>query len=121
MIIDANADGEIQLSEAAAVAKLDISSSWLTNVQGIEAFVNLTHFDGQRNELNGFFDQINALPQLQYVRVGFAAINLSEIVISNRPSLKELLYESVSVVNSIRFDNCPALEKIEITDSPLHN
>jgi hypothetical protein len=40
--IDANGDGEIQVSEALQVSYIDVSDCSITNLQGIEFFTNLS-------------------------------------------------------------------------------
>lgn len=51
--VDTNNDGEIQLGEALAVTKLDISDRGLTNISGIESFTNLTYLSCTSNALGG--------------------------------------------------------------------
>ncbi|UPT70943.1 MAG: T9SS type A sorting domain-containing protein [Flavobacterium sp. JAD_PAG50586_2] len=51
--VDTNNDGEIQLSEALAVTKLDISDRGLTNISGVENFTNLTYLSCASNALGG--------------------------------------------------------------------
>lgn len=51
--VDTNNDGEIQLSEALAVTKLDISDRGLTTIAGIENFTNLTTLNCSQNALGG--------------------------------------------------------------------
>ena len=51
MVIDANGDNEIQNSEAAAVYELTILNSNISNLTGIEDFVNLTNLNCGLNGL----------------------------------------------------------------------
>ncbi|WP_181248491.1 DUF7619 domain-containing protein [Flavobacterium magnum] len=56
MKIDANSDGNIQVSEAEAVYQLDLSNASLSNVQGLESFVNLRRLVIYYNNLTGTLD-----------------------------------------------------------------
>ncbi|GGC88861.1 hypothetical protein GCM10011508_15190 [Flavobacterium lutivivi] len=49
--IDANDDGEIQESEAGLVSQLDISNSSISNLTGINSFVNLFSLNVENNQL----------------------------------------------------------------------
>lgn len=60
--IDTNTDGEIQESEALAVTNLDVSSSSIANLTGIESFINLTDLNCDQNSLTVL--NLNALTSL---------------------------------------------------------
>jgi hypothetical protein len=47
--IDANNDGEIQVSEALAVTSLNVENSNILNLEGIKSFINLNNFSCDRN------------------------------------------------------------------------
>lgn len=49
--VDTNGDGGIQMAEAQAVTSLDVSSSSITNMIGIEAFTSLTTLICNNNQL----------------------------------------------------------------------
>lgn len=49
--IDTNANGEISDTEALAVYQLDVSSSSITNLAGIEFFLNVTNLNCKTNQL----------------------------------------------------------------------
>lgn len=49
--IDSNANGEIEVSEALAVTKLNVNSSSISDLTGVEAFVNLTNLYCGSNNL----------------------------------------------------------------------
>ena len=50
--IDINGDGEIQVSEAQTIKYLNISNSSISNLTGIEAFVNLEYLSCNNNSIN---------------------------------------------------------------------
>ena len=62
-IVDANDDGEIQLTEAEAVDRLILEDFSIGSLVGINSFVNLTHLNVRSNSLT--FLDISALELLQ--------------------------------------------------------
>lgn len=63
--IDANNDGEIQLSEAQLVAELDVSSSNIFHLSGINAFPNLKSLKCQHNAIQAL--NLTGNPDLEFV------------------------------------------------------
>lgn len=63
--IDANLDGEIQVSEAARVVELDISSSGISSLQGIQEFPNLKVLKSYHNSIHTL--NLSGNPNLEYV------------------------------------------------------
>jgi len=51
MKIDANDDGEIQISEARAVGSLNVSNSAIADLTGLNSFIYLTGFDASTNQV----------------------------------------------------------------------
>ncbi|AZA92646.1 Internalin-J precursor [Chryseobacterium nakagawai] len=90
--IDANNDGEIQLSEALAVEKLNVESSAIVNISGLEAFSNVKELNLMSNNL--------------------ISASLSF------PELKSLNISS-NYLTSINITNCPLLQSIDITSNNL--
>ncbi|RDK88684.1 DUF7619 domain-containing protein [Marinirhabdus gelatinilytica] len=64
--IDANGDGEIEVSEALTVYQLDINTQLITSVAGIENFSNLTLLDCTSNIINDM--DLTALGNLQVLK-----------------------------------------------------
>lgn len=60
--VDLNKDGEIQLSEATTITKLDISYNKIDSLTGIEYFNNLIDFNCGFNNLRKL--NLNKLPKL---------------------------------------------------------
>lgn len=50
--IDVNSDNEIQVSEALLVGRIDVSNSNITDLTGVEEFVNLKHLICNNNQLS---------------------------------------------------------------------
>lgn len=90
--IDANNDGEIQISEALAVEKLNAESYGITNISGLEAFSNLKELNLMSNNLTSY--------------------NLSFPVLAS-------LNISHNYISSIDVTNCPLLLSIDITGNNL--
>ncbi len=62
MTIDANGNGKIEQSEASQVYMLDVSSSTISDLSGIEYFYNLTNLNCQENNLTSI--DLSALTNL---------------------------------------------------------
>lgn len=54
VVIDANTDNEIDVTEALVIYELDLSSSNITNINGLENFTNLTRLEINLNEITDF-------------------------------------------------------------------
>ncbi len=107
--IDANNDGEIQVSEAQAVWYLS-TSAW-DDMQGMEAFINIREFYftmGSATTLN-FTSFVN----LEYLDLDIYS-DLQSLNISNLPHLKRLTIMD-SVLSQIMWNGTNNLEVIEIT------
>ncbi|RXM49694.1 MULTISPECIES: T9SS type A sorting domain-containing protein [unclassified Chryseobacterium] len=90
--IDANNDGEIQITEALAVSKLDINSSAISNLNGLEVFSNLKELNLMSNNLLSFNSSFPVLNSL----------NISQ-----------------NYISSIDVTNCPLLQSIDVTGNNL--
>lgn len=79
--IDTNTDGDIQESEALAVTNLDVSSSSISDLTGIESFLNLTNLNCSQNNLTTL--NLNALTNLTVLNAGsnlISILNISSLV-----------------------------------------
>ena len=63
--VDTSGDGEIQNSEALVVNSLNVSSSYISSLEGIQSFTNLYNLECPNNQLN--FLNVNGLNNLQYL------------------------------------------------------
>ncbi|MAZ72782.1 MAG: internalin [Flavobacteriaceae bacterium] len=52
--IDTNADGEIDMAEALVIFELDLASSAISDLTGLENFINLTRLEVNLNDLTAF-------------------------------------------------------------------
>ncbi|MBA5246617.1 T9SS type A sorting domain-containing protein [Marnyiella aurantia] len=86
MVIDANADGEIQISEAIAVSRISFNgnSMPINSVEGIRSFTNLTH-------------------------LSLYTLNITTLDVSDLPLLSSLHLSGLSQLTSFNIDNCTSL------------
>ncbi|MCB0399367.1 MAG: T9SS type A sorting domain-containing protein [Winogradskyella sp.] len=114
-IIDINDDGEIQVSEAELVTEINVSSTSISSIQGLEAFVNLVELELSSLNINDLV--IGNLPNLESLHIfSFYAYSLA---LNNLPSLNELNVGSNQneFFNTIDFNNCNNLEVLILTDT----
>lgn len=90
--IDANNDGEIQLSEALAVEKLYVENSTIVNISGLEAFSNVKELNLMSNNL---ISASLSFPELKSLNISY------------------------NYLTSINITNCPLLQSIDITNNNL--
>ena len=111
--IDTNFDGEIQLSEAALITALNVSSTpgaidKILDFTGINSFVKLQSFSSSFNNATINIDGLTSLHTFNFSN-NFSTSNTS--VFTNLPSLTNFYYQQSSV-NSIVINNCPNIQKI---------
>jgi len=112
--IDANDDGEIQVTEALAVWELFVGGSTLGNLEGIEVFENLRRLDCQSGQLVTL--DVQGLQHLEYLHC-----EENEIVtldVSNMAALTEIWAQSNNL-SSINISGLPNLEKLLLYDNHL--
>lgn len=97
IIVDANADGEIQVSEALAVRGLDVSYMGIGDLTGILSFSNLEVLDCQVNNLTSL--DVSGLSNLFYLWVSENA--LTSLNVSGCTSLLtlECQYNNLTTLN----------------------
>ncbi|WP_261512964.1 DUF7619 domain-containing protein [Chryseobacterium paludis] len=134
--IDANDDGEIQVSEALVVAKLKIENNLgsIVDVTGINAFINLKVLTISDNNLTSL--SLN-LPFLNYLSVGSTQLSVINIAActsletvwlsSNNTSLSlnnsNVTFLSLDGLNlqTINLQGCPALKNVQLSGIVLQN
>jgi len=84
-LIDVNGDGEIQVSEAQLIKCLKVSNSNISNLTGIEAFINLIKLDFNQNQLTNLNLTNNNLKFLDCSNNIITTINITNL--SNLESL----------------------------------
>ncbi|MGH2665040.1 DUF7619 domain-containing protein [Flavobacterium sp.] len=107
--IDSNSDGEIQVAEASQVSYLYLREMNISNMTGIEDFVNVNELICEKNEISSL--NISSLPGLRILRCG--ENNLSSIDVSLLGNLVQFDCErnqittlNVSNLNNLFNFNC---------------
>src|SRR5690606_11318376 len=89
--IDTNNDGEIQVSEALDVYRLEVQNSNIGNLTGIEVFTNLTHLYCQNNNPLTELDVSN---NVNLIKLDCSGTSLTELDVSNNINLTHLYCSS---------------------------
>lgn len=113
--VDTNTDGEIQVAEAAALTgALNIAGQNIADLQGIDAFVNITELNCTQNQLTSLDVSSNiALLDLRCTQNQITTLN-----ISNNLNL-EVLQAWGNPLSSIDLSNCPSLEMLGLSGTNL--
>jgi Leucine-rich repeat (LRR) protein len=128
--IDSNNNGEIEVSEAEAVAMLYVNSTGIqiTDLTGIEYFINLEYLDCTNNNLTTInLSQNISLKHLNCNNNDLSSLSLDGLIhleilacrnnqltsldISEQTQLKLLICEG-NQINSLGFSNNPALQRV---------
>jgi Leucine-rich repeat (LRR) protein len=103
--VDTNGDGEIQYSEAEALTYLNLTTSGIFDLTGIEHFTNLTHlFLGYNNLTN-----IDVLQLIYLEHLTCYQNQLTSLDISTLTNLKYVFFYN-NQISTIDFSNNPQLE-----------
>ncbi|SDT01619.1 T9SS-dependent choice-of-anchor J family protein [Winogradskyella sediminis] len=137
-VIDTNSDGEIQVAEAEAYAgSLNVASSDIAELTGIESFLSITALNCSNNEIAA----VDLTQNIALEKIEIAANELSVLDISQNSNLKELacngndlveLYTASNVnlevlnvsansISDLEIASNTALKSIEINLNPIEN
>lgn len=105
--VDTNNDGEIQQSEALAVQSLGVIGRAIANMQGIEAFENLTSLVVSYNDYTTI--DVSTMADLEVLIVAFS--ELTELDVTQNPNLIRLDFDFNSI-ESVDLSNNPQLERL---------
>ena len=98
--IDTNNDGEIQISEALLIKYLKINSSNIVDLTGIEAFINLKHFECSFNQIQSLnISNLSSLHTLYCSSNQLTTLNLSGMTAFKRIKCDNNLLSSLDVSN----------------------
>lgn len=113
--VDTNTDGEIQVAEAAALTgALNIAGQNIADLQGIEAFVNITELNCTQNQLTSLDVSSNtALLDLRCTQNQITTLN-----VSNNLNLT-ILQAWGNPLATIDLSNCPSLEMLGLSGTNL--
>ena len=106
--IDINSDGEIQQSEALATTSLNVSSSNILYLDGIEAFTNLTSLNCKWNLIK----TINVSALVNLVSLDFSYCQIKNININNLTNLQafDCSFNKISNLNVLGLTNLKSLK-----------
>ena len=117
MKIDANDDGEIQLSEAVVVDSLSVVASDISSLAGITSFSNLKKLNCNSNNLNGVLD-LSSLIFLREIDCGLNMI--TDLNLSGLVDL-EYLYCNQNLLTTLNLSGISNLKYIECSLNNLTN
>lgn len=104
-IIDANTDGDIQFDEAEAfTGNLEVADKVISDFTGLEAFVNITGFDGSRNVPTTLSLEMNT---------ALTSVTFSDNTDLHTVNLKNGNNTSITTFNGL---DCPTLEFVCVDD-----
>lgn len=135
VLIDANNDGEIDMAEAALIYKLNISGANISDLTGLEAFVNLTLLQCGNNQISSFdssmFPNLKELmcmendlttldvASLQYLELVYCDGNqLTSLNLAGLQYLKDI-HCHLNPMASLNLSNLPALERFSSWGTPF--
>lgn len=118
-VIDNNSDGEIQVSEALLIKHLNISFSYITNLEGIQSFLNLEALSCNSNQLTSL-NLINGLTSLKILNCYNNQI--TSLNVGSLTNLKRLdcFYNQISSLNVSGLINLSMIQCFENQLSTLN-
>ncbi|RDK88704.1 T9SS type A sorting domain-containing protein [Marinirhabdus gelatinilytica] len=142
-VIDTNGDGEIQVSEAEAVnSQINITNVGVSDLTGLEAFVNITSFNSSGNlfteiDFTGLNElEVLSLSEEQLELINFSNISNLENVLIQSSSLSvldisslinlenfryRLLNSTIPVLNTLILPNTQTLIDFDVSDTLIEN
>jgi hypothetical protein len=108
IIVDINADGEIQNTEALTVYRLDVNDSSIYSLNGISSFTNIETLNCQSNPLTTL--DVNSLLNLHYLNCSYDS--LTSLAISNLTAIRTLNCQS----NYLTLVTINPVAQIEVLD-----
>ena len=111
---DTNNDGEIQVTEAAAVFGISVTQREIYSMSGIEAFPNLKWLDISHNNISSL--PVETMPELTSLDCSF-----NGLTILNVPLLAHLKYLNCcyNSLGSLDLHNCTQLESLDCSFNEL--
>lgn len=105
--VDANNDGQIQVSEAQAMNTLQFTNPTFTDATGLESFINLYYFNINNSLLTSL--DLSPLTQLQSVACNGNS-QLTNINLNGLTNLTSLTFQTNTIINSIDLSNLTSLD-----------
>jgi Leucine-rich repeat (LRR) protein len=122
--IDTNNNGEIEVSEALTIKKLDVGGASISDLTGIEKFANLIYLNCRANQLTG----LNVSSLINLKSLNCSSSQLPSLNISGLTNLQELHCDSnqltslsVLGLTNLRTLYCPNNQLYSLNVSGLNN
>lgn len=112
IVLDANNDGEIQVSETTSVEWLSISNFNITSLEGIEYFTNLKRLDCADNSITMI--DLTALVNLEFINC--TACPITELDFSASPNLSDFKANDCTALTYINMKNGTILSSPELVE-----
>lgn len=113
--VDTNTDGDIQVVEAAALTgALNIAGQNIADLQGIEAFVNITELNCTQNQLTSLDVSSNTV----LLDLRCTQNQITTLTVSNNLNLT-VLQAWANPLSDIDISNCPSLEMLGLSGTNL--
>lgn len=116
-IIDLNSDGEISVSEAELITTIDITNKGITNLDGLEYFINLNTIKASDNQIDDF--DATLFNQLNYV--DFNNNLLTYLDFSTNVSTLQFVQLNNNNLDSVNILSSPKLATFWANDNNLRN
>ena len=113
-VVDSNADGEIQVSEALAIKCLSVYSSQITDFTGIEAFTNLEKLDFSSNSISSA--NISGMTNMKFLTC--STNQLTSLNVGAMLNLKQL-YCSYNQITSLSIGNLTHLTDVDCSSNQI--
>lgn len=114
MVIDQNGDGEIQVSEALQVYKLDITNANISDFTGLQSFINVTELTCGMNPATGI--DISTLVNMETFTM--LPSNLTWVDLTGLTALKTFVCASPAI-GSFNFSGLSNLEELRVPSCGL--
>ena len=111
-----SATEEITVRDARSITSLNVSNLEISDLTGIEHFINLTSFNVQRNRLSGLV--LPSLPKLRELDASNNQIGAVSLESSKLPALEVLLLEANELVELV-LDGFPELYLVDLRENDL--
>lgn len=115
MTIDANGDGEIQLTEAQAVKLLIVGHYAITDLTGLSSFSNLQSLQIKANQAASL--NLNALTQLTTLSID--SIRNITVLNINNPNLTSMICVGLYNLSSLTVSNSPNMTSLSVIECGL--
>ncbi len=119
--VDTDGDGHISIAEAEATTKLEINTRTVTDMTGIEAFVNLDTLDCGYHKIDLNIGKLTSLDVSHNTKLTYLdcwANRLTQLDLSNNTALIVLNCGS-NVIPSLNISNCTDLTHLDCSGNEL--